>query len=118
MTAASLFLSFVKFYDFYDIWFHGELYCLISGNSTCFYFPLDELLKNIETAPTTDKEPSPVSSSLNSSENIPKKADLELLDLYAGCGGMSTGLCLGAKHSSVGLITVACLVLSFYIPGS
>lgn len=37
----------------------------------------------------------------------PYKADLALLDLYAGCGGMSTGFCLGAKLSSVNLVTVS-----------
>lgn len=36
----------------------------------------------------------------------PYKADMALLDLYAGCGGMSTGFCLGAKLSSVNLVTV------------
>ncbi|XP_024958734.1 DNA (cytosine-5)-methyltransferase CMT2-like [Cynara cardunculus var. scolymus] len=35
----------------------------------------------------------------------PYKAELALLDLYAGCGGMSTGLCLGAKISGVKLVT-------------
>ncbi|KAL4565096.1 hypothetical protein LXL04_029180 [Taraxacum kok-saghyz] len=33
------------------------------------------------------------------------KSELALLDLYAGCGGMSTGLCLGAKLSGVKLVT-------------
>ncbi|KAJ0716174.1 putative DNA (cytosine-5-)-methyltransferase [Helianthus annuus] len=33
------------------------------------------------------------------------KTELALLDLYAGCGGMSTGLCLGAKLSGVKLVT-------------
>lgn len=33
------------------------------------------------------------------------KSELALLDLYAGCGGMSTGLCLGAKISGVKLVT-------------
>ncbi|XP_059644065.1 DNA (cytosine-5)-methyltransferase CMT2-like isoform X2 [Cornus florida] len=33
------------------------------------------------------------------------KAELGLLDLYSGCGGMSTGLCLGAKLSHVNLVT-------------
>ena len=79
-----------------------------------FYFPLDESLKNIDTAPTTAMETFHESLSLNSLENIPKKDNLELLDLYSGCGGMSTGLCLGAKYSSVGLITVVCLMLSFF----
>ncbi|KAJ7953371.1 Cytosine-specific methyltransferase [Quillaja saponaria] len=33
------------------------------------------------------------------------KAELALLDLYSGCGGMSTGLCLGARVSSVDIVT-------------
>ncbi|XAR70709.1 DNA (cytosine-5-)-methyltransferase [Bertholletia excelsa] len=33
------------------------------------------------------------------------KAELALLDLYSGCGGMSTGLCLGTKLSGVNLVT-------------
>nr|XP_011465070.1 PREDICTED: DNA (cytosine-5)-methyltransferase CMT2 isoform X1 [Fragaria vesca subsp. vesca] len=32
-------------------------------------------------------------------------AEFSLLDLYSGCGGMSTGLCLGTKLSSVNLAT-------------
>ncbi|MBA0796528.1 hypothetical protein Gohar_007291, partial [Gossypium harknessii] len=43
------------------------------------------------------------------SANIPSfgtyQAELTLLDLYSGCGGMSTGLCLGAKASSIDLVT-------------
>lgn len=38
---------------------------------------------------------------------VPHKAELALLDLYSGCGGMSTGLCLGAKLSNVNLLTVS-----------
>ncbi|CAN6478071.1 unnamed protein product [Victoria cruziana] len=34
-----------------------------------------------------------------------EKPELTLLDLYAGCGGMSTGLCLGARLSGVNLVT-------------
>lgn len=40
------------------------------------------------------------------------EAELSLLDLYAGCGGMSTGLCLGAKISGVKLVTVLCCSLT------
>ena len=44
------------------------------------------------------------------SANIPSfgtyKAELTLLDLYSGGGGMSTGLCLGAKASCIDLVTV------------
>nr|XP_043640111.1 DNA (cytosine-5)-methyltransferase CMT2-like isoform X2 [Erigeron canadensis] len=43
----------------------------------------------------------------NSNETIaslePHKLELTLLDLYSGCGGMSTGLCFGAKLSGVDL---------------
>lgn len=33
-----------------------------------------------------------------------KEEELSLLDLYAGCGGMSTGLCLGAQCAGVNLV--------------
>ncbi|KAK9273625.1 hypothetical protein L1049_018435 [Liquidambar formosana] len=33
------------------------------------------------------------------------KSEMSLLDLYAGCGAMSTGLCLGANISGVNLVT-------------
>ncbi|KAK6926146.1 Chromo domain [Dillenia turbinata] len=33
------------------------------------------------------------------------KAELALLDIFSGCGGMSTGLCLGAKLSGINLVT-------------
>ncbi|XP_062073414.1 DNA (cytosine-5)-methyltransferase CMT2 [Humulus lupulus] len=45
------------------------------------------------------------------SESVPTtdtktyQAELTLLDLYSGCGGMSTGLCLGAKASNVKIVT-------------
>ncbi|PIA25868.1 hypothetical protein AQUCO_10500006v1 [Aquilegia coerulea] len=32
-------------------------------------------------------------------------SEITLLDLYSGCGGMSTGLCLGAKLSPINLVT-------------
>lgn len=43
------------------------------------------------------------------------KPELALLDLYAGCGGMSTGLCLGAKLSGVKLVTVTIMILESYL---
>ncbi|KAK7346247.1 hypothetical protein VNO80_20762 [Phaseolus coccineus] len=46
---------------------------------------------------------SAVTESLPSTELC--KKELSLLDLYSGCGGMSTGLCLGAKTASVNLVT-------------
>ncbi|KAK1309987.1 DNA (cytosine-5)-methyltransferase 1 [Acorus calamus] len=57
--------------------------------------------------------PSESSSTISSSEaGSPRdetqfngKRELTLLDVFSGCGGMSTGLCLGAKESSVKLVT-------------
>jgi hypothetical protein len=40
---------------------------------------------------------------------VSNKKDLSLLDLYCGCGGMSTGLCLGARGGGVNLVTVLLL---------
>ncbi|PWA53876.1 DNA (cytosine-5)-methyltransferase 3 [Artemisia annua] len=34
-----------------------------------------------------------------------KKSELRMLDLYSGCGAMSTGLCLGANMADVNLVT-------------
>ncbi|MQL91983.1 hypothetical protein Taro_024604 [Colocasia esculenta] len=36
---------------------------------------------------------------------VPAKPELALLDLYSGCGGMSTGLCLGACDVGVKVVT-------------
>ncbi|KAF9588453.1 hypothetical protein IFM89_010212, partial [Coptis chinensis] len=35
-----------------------------------------------------------------------EKSEITLLDLYSGCGAMSTGLCFGASFSGVNLVTV------------
>lgn len=35
-----------------------------------------------------------------------QKSEMTLLDLYSGCGAMSTGLCIGASLSGVKLVTV------------
>lgn len=48
-----------------------------------------------------------------STESILKKkffsGKLPVLDLYSGCGGLSTGLSLGAKISGVDVVTVLAL---------
>lgn len=36
-----------------------------------------------------------------------EKIELSLLDLYSGCGAMSTGLCLGANLAGINLKTVS-----------
>lgn len=38
-----------------------------------------------------------------------KEPELKLLDLYSGCGAMSTGLCLGGNLSGLNLVTVSLL---------
>ena len=40
-------------------------------------------------------------------------SEMTLLDLYSGCGAMSTGLCLGANMFGVNLVTV-CYGLLYY----
>lgn len=44
-----------------------------------------------------------------------KRSEMTLLDLYSGCGGMSTGLCLGANISGVNLVTVRSIFTIFII---
>lgn len=57
---------------------------------------------------TNHDDDEPVTSTLL--EILPKydssEEELAMLDLYSGCGGMSTGLCLGAKLASINLVTV------------
>lgn len=64
-----------------------------------------------------------VSTSIISSESASNKANLDpealssgkkslcLLDLFSGCGGMSTGLCSGAALSGIDIETVSFLLL-------
>lgn len=42
----------------------------------------------------------------NSIKRNKKEDEVALLDLYCGCGGMSTGLCLGAQSAGLNLVTV------------
>ena len=39
--------------------------------------------------------------------NESDSSEWTLLDLYSGCGAMSTGLCLGASISGIKLVTVS-----------
>lgn len=38
---------------------------------------------------------------------------MRMLDLYSGCGAMSTGLCLGANMADVNLVTVGLDCIDF-----
>ncbi|KAG0517431.1 hypothetical protein BDA96_09G088900, partial [Sorghum bicolor] len=49
---------------------------------------------NVKRIDFTEKQKSPTS----------EMRELSLLDLYCGCGGMSTGLCLGARGGGVNLV--------------
>lgn len=42
-------------------------------------------------------------------EVVEPKNEMRLLDLYSGCGAMSTGLCLGASLSGIKLVNVSLL---------
>jgi len=44
-------------------------------------------------------------------KNSSNSSEWTLLDLYSGCGAMSTGLCLGATLAGVKLVTVCRAVL-------
>ncbi|KAF9615734.1 hypothetical protein IFM89_026149 [Coptis chinensis] len=50
-------------------------------------------------------DPSLPSSSKECSGEASEESEMKLLDLYFGCGAMSTGLCLGAATSEVKLVT-------------
>lgn len=38
---------------------------------------------------------------------VEERNEATLLDIYSGCGAMSTGLCLGAQLSGLNLVTVS-----------
>lgn len=64
-----------------------------SGNETSSTISSDACTKTGEERKSNNKE-------------VSKKAGkLRLLDLYSGCGGMSTGLCLGAEMAGLNLET-------------
>ncbi|ONI05789.1 hypothetical protein PRUPE_5G024100 [Prunus persica] len=69
----------------------------------------DNSLKNQNLPAYNSIEAVSILSTVNLLENMPSSetynAELAVLDLYCGCGGMSTGLCLGAKLSCVNLVT-------------
>lgn len=44
-----------------------------------------------------------------------EKTELGLLDLYSGCGGMSTGLCFGAHFAGVKLVSASYLIITNYL---
>ncbi|XP_059287851.1 DNA (cytosine-5)-methyltransferase CMT3-like [Lycium ferocissimum] len=80
--------------------------------SNCdFYYAMKYLLPYSSFISLPPDSTSPVSSSSTISSDVDagevKEHNLEkkLLDLYSGCGAMSTGLCLGANSKGVKLVT-------------
>ncbi|PIA38263.1 hypothetical protein AQUCO_02800142v1 [Aquilegia coerulea] len=60
-------------------------------------------LKPVSSEPSLSVTSNTVSDIARSKSEKTEKSNMKLLDLYAGCGGMSTGLCLGAAVSGVNL---------------
>ena len=54
-----------------------------------------------------------INSAIEESSQVHKYlgSGMTLLDLYSGCGAMSTGLCLGASLSGLKLVTVSLLLI-------
>ncbi|KAK4802190.1 hypothetical protein SAY86_000393 [Trapa natans] len=88
-----------------DFYYDME-YCL-EYSSFC-NLSSDPSVQNIVPPSTSFVEALPVITTLplpeNNTSHETHRAELTLLDLFSGCGGMSTGLCLGAKLSSVNLM--------------
>ncbi|KAK4764206.1 hypothetical protein SAY87_013644 [Trapa incisa] len=72
--------------------------------STFKHLPVDEQKDGNNTSSTvsTDEEESRSGCEVKSGE---KHDEVKLLDMYSGCGAMSTGLCLGANLGGVNLVT-------------
>ncbi|KAG5517677.1 hypothetical protein RHGRI_038160 [Rhododendron griersonianum] len=72
--------------------------------------PLDNVVSGSESDSTVSSD-SDVAVAGGGTEEVSKynenkKVEMTLLDLYCGCGAMSTGLCLGANMGGVNLVTV------------
>ncbi|RZC69528.1 hypothetical protein C5167_032645 [Papaver somniferum] len=78
---------------FYDMNYYLE-YATFCNTMT------DSITKSNDLAQCTD-----IQTVCNNDHSNLGKVDVVVLDLYSGCGGMSTGLCLGSKLSYVNLVT-------------
>lgn len=74
---------------------------------TTFYtLPAENVAASSDSTSTVcDESENKVDNDTFSGRNDGVKSELTLLDLYSGCGGMSTGLCFGANLSGVRLVT-------------
>lgn len=83
-------------------------------NYYCFHKFEDNKHASSEASSTISSEIDVSGAELEevSQVNKHRKLEVTLLDLYSGCGAMSTGLCLGASLSSLNLVTVSSLFTS------
>lgn len=74
---------------------------------TTFYtLPAENVAASSDSTSTVcDESENKADNDTWSGKNNGSKSELTLLDLYSGCGGMSTGLCFGANLSGVNLVT-------------
>ncbi|KAL4585179.1 hypothetical protein LXL04_009794 [Taraxacum kok-saghyz] len=65
---------------------------------------------------STISSESDVNATVNKDSTIRnnKRSEMRMLDLYSGCGAMSTGLCLGANMANVNLVTKWAVDLNQY----
>ncbi|XP_074270247.1 DNA (cytosine-5)-methyltransferase CMT2-like isoform X2 [Silene latifolia] len=84
-------------------YYYDMEYCL--DYSTFRNLPRDNCAMNSEMASVDCLDPVLSVANPPVLENGSICETYNLLDLYAGCGAMSTGLCIGARHSGVNLVT-------------
>ncbi|KAG9459845.1 hypothetical protein H6P81_004353 [Aristolochia fimbriata] len=77
---------------------------LPAENSGASIHPLSTISSEADVDSPVDSSRSSESRNI-SSDQKPRRSELTCLDLYSGCGGMSTGLCIGANLSGVQLVT-------------
>ncbi|XP_035542186.1 DNA (cytosine-5)-methyltransferase CMT2-like isoform X2 [Juglans regia] len=94
-------LNFILPSDFY---FDME-YCV--DYSTFRSLVIDNSVRSHDVSSPDGIKPVDTRATPTFSQNVPNsetyEAKLALLDLFSGCGGMSTGMCLGAKLTGVNL---------------
>ncbi|XP_052176411.1 DNA (cytosine-5)-methyltransferase CMT2-like isoform X2 [Diospyros lotus] len=83
---------------YYDMKYSVDYSTFCTMESDCSYLYSSPSPKEVQVNKT-------VANFKRPSVNKLYKSELALLDVYAGCGGMSTGLCLGAKLCGVDLAT-------------
>lgn len=67
----------------------------------------DHICHSDITAEAVSESDSTISCENDTAESKGRALEKTLLDLYSGCGAMSTGLCLGADNYGVKLVTVS-----------